>query len=77
MNEPEFSLREQLDFLDSQVSLMEEVAKVFVDADLVTKADTQRDVDLMKSIRETIRFEHLIEQAANAENQALPEETIC
>lgn len=74
---PQISLREQVEFLDSQISLMEEIAKAFFNADLVSKADSERDVAVAKAVRDNIYFEYLIEKAVNAENQAWLEESIC
>lgn len=69
----EFSLKEQLDFVDTTIVTYELVAQAFENASEEVKADCRRDVELMKAVRRTIRFEYLMEQMAKKHSPELEE----
>lgn len=74
-DEPEFSLQEKLDFLNDQVNLFESIAEIFKTSDMLTKGEIEREIALMKSIRDEIQFSYMLNQIATAEDQPWLEET--
>ena len=67
MAEREFSTKEQLDFLNGQVGLLQAVAKAFADSEFASE-EAKRDLELMKSIRDRLKFTYLLEECAAAQN---------
>lgn len=79
MDEMEFSLKEQIEFLDSEVELKIQVAKAYEEdaADDQMKIAVDRDVALMKAVRQAIAFNYLLEQMAKSDERPWLEETAC